>query len=191
MLTKQRLLKACVLAYLLLLFVGSFIMIAVLRSGLADSVSTGNSNLLLQLKPYFYYAFAGSIGGTLYCLRLFYWHNIIGKIHIEKWWIWYLLRPVMSAGTAVMMILLFKSGILLIQNSSLASSIGLSFLVGYGFGKVMDKLDGLTETLFNGHPNPANRPQDPSKEQTDSNQSTDPVNGSKDPDQPLQQIKPQ
>ncbi|MFC4769394.1 hypothetical protein [Effusibacillus consociatus] len=163
MASKERWMKAMVLGYLLLLFVGSFVWIALLKSGTLNDAALGAVNLSL-FREFQYYAFSGVIGGTLYCLRLFYWYNIHDKLNIHKWWLWYFLRPIMSGGTAVMTVLLFQSGILLIDISdSLIPKIALSFLIGYGFGKVMDKLDGLTETLFNGRTNPDQRPQEPSR----------------------------
>lgn len=161
MAVQERWLKGLVLAYLLVLFLGGFVWIAVLKSGLFSHVSLGIVPINL-FADYQIYAAAGTIGGALYSLRLFYWHNIRSQLNIRKWWIWYLLRPVMSAGTGLMIVILFKSGILLVSvNDSVLTAIGLSFLVGYGFGKVMDKLDGLTETFFNGQPNLHNRPQEP------------------------------
>ncbi|GAX90233.1 hypothetical protein EFBL_1859 [Effusibacillus lacus] len=147
---KERILKILVFLYLLLMFAAGFVWMALLQGDVLDSMSIGPVILSLG-KEYQLYGAAGTIGGTLYALRLFYWHNIRGILNIRKWWIWYFLRPIMSAGTAVMTVILFQSGILLINIAdSLMPRIGFSFLIGYGFGKVMDKLDGLTEALFNG-----------------------------------------
>lgn len=158
----QRWLKAVVLLYLLLVFCGSFVWISILKSGMLDE--TAFFPPIIIFKTYQYYACAGAIGGSLYALRLFYWHNIRGVLHIEKWWIWYFLRPIMSAGTALMMVILFEGGMLSISLSkSEFATIGLSFLVGYGFGKVMDKLDGITETIFNGKPDAPHKPKEPNK----------------------------
>lgn len=148
----ERWLKGVILAYPLVLFFGGFVWIGLLKSGVLNTAFIGIPPLTL-FQEYQYYAAAGAIGGSLYFLRLFYWHNIRSQLNIKKWWIWYILRPLMNAGTALMIVILFKSGILLVSaNNSVLATIGMSFLVGYGFGKVMDKLDGLTETLFNGHP---------------------------------------
>ena len=192
MFSLERFLKAIVLFYLVAAFLGSFLWIALLESGALDGLAIGPLNLAV-FKEYQSYLFAGTIGGTLYCLRLFYWNNIRGKLNIRKWWIWYFLRPIMSAGTAVTTIVLFQSGILLIDLSeSQFGKVGLAFLIGYGFGKVMDKLDGLTETLFNGSTTPSNRPSDPGKDTSGSQsaRSGDGFgNGSANPDQPIKQIK--
>ncbi|WP_018130419.1 hypothetical protein [Effusibacillus pohliae] len=183
----QRLLKAGVFLYLLVVFIGSFIWIGLLKSGLFDSFQIARIPLSL-LRNYQYYAFSGTIGGTLYCLRLFYWHNVHNKLNIHKWWIWYVLRPIMSGGTAIMMVILFQSGILLVNVADLVpAKIGLSFLIGYGFGKVMDKLDVLTETFFNGQTDAGTRPAEPAK--SISGQPAANGNGSQNPDQPIQQIR--
>ncbi|BCJ86678.1 hypothetical protein [Effusibacillus dendaii] len=187
MFSSERLLKAAVLLYLLSAFIGSFLLILLLRIGVFDYQLRGLPDIY-TLKNYFCYAFSGAIGGTLYCLRLFYWHNIQGLLNIRKWWIWYGLRPIMSAGTAVMFVLLLKSGLLFLQISdSIAPSIGLAFLVGYGFGKVMDKLDGVTETLFNGHSTttPVKEPCRENPIHVSPTTNTD----SPDLDQPMEQLK--
>lgn len=187
----ERRLKALVLLYLFSSFVGSFLCMALLQSGALNGIIPNAS--IDRAGYYPHYAFAGAIGGSLYCLRLFYWHNIRGSLNIYKWWIWYFLRPVMSSGTAVMTVILFRSGILLLDiRQDPLSAIGLAFLIGYGFGKVMDKLDGLTETLFNGQPDPGKRPGAPVKglpaETPDSDRAKG-ANGSNDPDQPIRQLK--
>jgi hypothetical protein len=149
----SRWLQGGIFAFLLCTFLGSFIGSGMVWYGVLDPYVT-NPEKLSVLKNYIFFAFGGAIGGTLYCLRLFYQHYIRGDLHIRKWWIWYIVRPVTSAGMAVMIIILFESGIMLLTiGDSLESKIGLSFLVGYGFGKMIDKVEGLTQTLFNGNPN--------------------------------------
>lgn len=142
----NRILKIGIFAYLLVWFIGGFWAIAAVRSGVLDGGLLGVDIQLL--KGYVYYGFAGAIGGVLYELRIF--HEFYHSFN-RRWAYWYLMRPFLCGGTAIMIILLFKSGIMLMQvPDSLAAKIGMSFLVGYGFGKVIDKLKALTETLFNG-----------------------------------------
>jgi hypothetical protein len=168
------------------MFIGSFLWIAMLRSGVLDGTAIGPLRLDIA-KEYQFYLLAGTIGGSLYALRLFYWHNIRQKLNIRKWWIWYLLRPIMSGGTAAIMMVMVQVG------NSLVALISLAFLMGYGFGKVMDKLDALTETFVNGF-------ERQSQEHTAASERTvvnKPVqessscgsNGSQNPDQPIEQIK--
>ncbi|WP_079914536.1 hypothetical protein [Paenibacillus sp. 32352] len=150
MLNKELLYKLAIAVYLTVWFVGSFWMMAALQSGLLNH-SLGIDWKLVE--EYVYYALAGAIGGSLYALRLF--HEFYNQIS-ERWLFWYLLRPIKCAGAAVMTIILFQSGILLLQTGdSMLAKIGIAFLVGFGYGKVMEKLKALAETLFNGKNNPS------------------------------------
>ncbi|MBE1446904.1 hypothetical protein [Paenibacillus sp. OAS669] len=148
MLNKELLYKLAIAVYLTVWFVGSFWMMAALQSGLLNHVLGIDWKLV---EEYVYYALAGAIGGSLYALRLF--HEFYNQIS-ERWLFWYLLRPIKCAGAAVMTIILFQSGILLLQTGdSMLAKIGIAFLVGFGYGKVMEKLKALAETLFNGKSN--------------------------------------
>ncbi|WP_054797561.1 MULTISPECIES: hypothetical protein [unclassified Paenibacillus] len=145
--------KFGIIGYLLAWFVGSFWFGGLLKSGTVTSVLGVH---MAGLEHYAYYALAGAIGGTLYALRLL--HEYYDQL-TERWLVWYLLRPIKCAGASVMTIVLFQSGIMLLQTgNSVYAKIGIAFLVGFGYGKLMDKLKSLTEALFNG-----------SKEQTPDN----------------------
>ncbi|WP_051621000.1 hypothetical protein [Paenibacillus sp. UNC451MF] len=142
---KELLYKLGIVIYLTLWFVGSFWMMAALQSGLLDHMLGIDWKLV---EEYAYYALAGAIGGSLYALRLF--HEFYNRMS-ERWLFWYLLRPIKCAGAAVMTIILFQSGVLLLQTGdSMMAKISIAFLVGFGYGKVMEKLKALAETLFNG-----------------------------------------
>ncbi|MCR8636890.1 hypothetical protein [Paenibacillus radicis (ex Xue et al. 2023)] len=148
MFSKDQLYKLGIMAYLTVWYVGSFWLIAAISSGLFEHALGID---FISLQDYFYYALAGAIGGTLYAMRLFhlYYDSLT-----ERWVLWYILRPILCAGTAVMTIILFESGIMLLEaKESVIAKIGIAFLVGFGYGKVMDKLKTLTETLFNGKDN--------------------------------------
>ncbi|UQZ85185.1 hypothetical protein SK3146_04468 [Paenibacillus konkukensis] len=145
MFKKDLLYKLGIAVYLIVWYVGSFWMMAALQSGLFGHLFGVDWSVVHE---YAYYALAGGIGGTLYALRLF--HEYYDQLS-ERWLFWYLLRPIKCAGAAVMTIILFQSGILLLQTGdSVLAKIGIAFLVGFGYGKVMDKLKSLAETLFNG-----------------------------------------
>ncbi|MDF2960232.1 MAG: hypothetical protein K0S39_1967 [Paenibacillus sp.] len=145
MLNKERWYKRGVMAYLIVWYAGCFWLMAAISSGLIEH-ALGIDFIMLQ--SYIYYALAGAIGGTLYAMRLLhlYYDSLT-----ERWVLWYLLRPIHCGGAAVMTIILFESGIMLLKTEdSVLAKIGIAFLVGFGYGKVMDKLKSLTETLFNG-----------------------------------------
>ncbi|MGZ4135384.1 MAG: hypothetical protein ACXVPC_09485 [Tumebacillaceae bacterium] len=139
--------KVFLFAYLITWLTGSMWLMAVLRSGTLDGAFIAGVKIVV-VKEYLYYAAAGAIGGTIYVMRLFHDHYHSVEKH---WFYWYIMRPFLCASTAAMTIVLFKSGIMLLQISdSLTAKIAVSFLVGYGFGKFIEKLKALTITLFDG-----------------------------------------
>lgn len=141
----ENLLRRVVFVYLLSWFVGGFYCMALLYSG---SLDAGFLGLKMDdtMKSFMVYGLSGAIGGTLYQLRLYHTYYEMFK---RRWFVWHVLRPFLCGGTAVMTIILFESGIMLLQvGETLTAQIGLSFLIGFGYGKFMDKLKALTETLF-------------------------------------------
>ncbi|MFD0695526.1 hypothetical protein ACFQZT_15615 [Paenibacillus sp. GCM10027628] len=139
--------KQSIFAYLLLWFIGSLWMMALLGSGVFHGKLWGiDMNLY---REYASFGFAGALGGTLYGLRMFHehYHDLT-----TQWIYWYFMRPIVCFGSAIITIILFESGILLLQvGDSMAARISVAFLTGYGYGKFMDKLRALTDTFFNGN----------------------------------------
>ncbi|WP_284642263.1 hypothetical protein [Paenibacillus silviterrae] len=155
---KQNGFKLGLLLYQLLWLIGCFWLAGLVRSG---KLTTLLGVELAAVEPYSYYALSGAIGGTLYSMRLF--HEFYETMS-ERWVVWYLVRPMKCAAAAVMTIILFQSGIMLLQTgSSLSAKVGIAFLVGFGYGKLMDKLKLLTETLFNGSGDKPSLPSDDRK----------------------------
>ncbi|WP_166245142.1 hypothetical protein [Paenibacillus turpanensis] len=137
-----------VLLYLILCFLGSFIICAAIWANLL-----GPMQILLDTNPELeiaiVYFLGGLIGGSLYCMRVFHQMYTSGLLDIERYWIWYVLRPMFSGGTAVMTVILLESGILIFTiEDTVQAKIGLSFLVGYGFGKLTHKLESTINTMF-------------------------------------------
>ncbi|MBD0379593.1 hypothetical protein [Paenibacillus sedimenti] len=148
----QRFGKQSIFAYLLLWFIGSLWMMALLGSGSFQGKLLGiDVNLY---REYAAFGFAGALGGALYGLRMFHehYHDLT-----TQWIYWYLMRPIVCFGSAIITIVLFESGILLLQvGDSMAARISVAFLTGYGYGKFMDKIRALTNTFFNGTGNNGN-----------------------------------
>ncbi|MCD1259592.1 hypothetical protein B5M42_012195 [Paenibacillus athensensis] len=138
--------KIAIWTYLLLWFVGSLWLMALLGSSTIAGKWLG-----VNFDMYRVYAscgFAGALGGSLYALRMFHQHY---EALTGKWLFWYAMRPILCFGSAIVTIVLFESGILLLQvGDSMAARISVAFLTGYGYGKFMEKLRALTETFFNG-----------------------------------------
>lgn len=143
--------KLAIFLYLSSAFIGSGICLLWLMNG---GLATGwNGAEWAETRKYFYYASAGSMGGTLYAIRAF--HQFYDRPLETRFIYWYFMRPYMCGGTAMVLIVLLDSGIILLQaNDSMPARIGLSFLAGFGYGKFMEKLTHLTEALFNGNGKP-------------------------------------
>ncbi|MGG1553584.1 hypothetical protein [Paenibacillus ferrarius] len=142
----HRLGKQAIFVYLLVWFIGSLWMMAVLGSNVPQGNFLGIN--MAQYHDYACFGFAGALGGTLYGLRMFHEHY---EALTTQWVYWYLMRPVLCFGSAIITIILFESGIMLLQvDDSLSARISLAFLTGYGYGKFMEKLRDLTTTFFNG-----------------------------------------
>ncbi|UJF34211.1 hypothetical protein [Paenibacillus hexagrammi] len=143
----QRFGKPFIFVYLLIWFIGSLWAMAALGSSTYQGTWFGID--IQAYKDYMSFGFAGALGGTLYGLRMFHEHYF----DLTKQWIyWYVMRPAVCFGSAIVTIVLFESGILLLQvGDSMAARISVAFLTGYGYGKFMEKLRALTDTFFNGN----------------------------------------
>ncbi|CAN7270372.1 MULTISPECIES: hypothetical protein [unclassified Paenibacillus] len=138
--------KQAIFAYLMIWFVGSLWMMAVLGSSSFERKILGIDFVLYH--EYACFGFAGALGGALYGLRMFHEHY---QELTTQWIYWYLMRPILCFGSAIITIILFASGIMLLEvGDSMSARISIAFLTGYGYGKFMEKLRDLTSTFFNG-----------------------------------------
>lgn len=138
--------KQAIFAYLVIWFVGSLWMMAVIGSASFERNILGIDFAIYH--EYAIFGFAGSLGGALYGLRMFHEHY---QELTTQWIYWYLMRPVLCFGTAIITIILFASGIMLLEvQDSMSARVSIAFLSGYGYGKFMEKLRDLTSTFFNG-----------------------------------------
>jgi hypothetical protein len=139
--------KLLLFSYLLIWFIGSLWMMAVVGSMVPDGLFLGID--LKIYKDYVCIGFAGAVGGTLYALRMF--HEYYEQL-TSRWLYWYFMRPFLCFGSAMITIILFESGIMLLQVSdSMHARIGIAFLSGFGYGKFIEKIRSLTYTFFNGN----------------------------------------
>ncbi|MNI04157.1 hypothetical protein D3C73_570730 [compost metagenome] len=138
--------KLVLSTYLLLWFMGSLWLMGTLRS--LDPVGKLLGIDLDIYRDYGCFGLAGAVGGSLYALRLF--HEFYDKLS-QRWLYWYFMRPFLCFGSAIITIILFDSGILLLEvKDSIAARISIAFLTGFGYGKFIEKIHHLTETFFNG-----------------------------------------
>lgn len=141
--------KQIIFVYLLIWFIGSLWMMAVLGSWSVQGKLLGVDVSLYH--EYACFGFAGALGGALYGLRMFHehYHDLT-----PQWMYWYFMRPILCFGSAIITIVLFESGIMLLQvDDSMSARISIAFLTGYGYGKFMEKIKALTSTFFNGNNN--------------------------------------
>jgi hypothetical protein len=94
---------------------------------------------------------AGTLGGVLFDLKWLYHTVARGLWHLDRR-LWRVLTPHISGGLSFFVLALVASGTLRIFDSkatdSLASIVGLGFLVGYFSDSAIAKLTEVAETLF-------------------------------------------
>lgn len=147
-LREQNRLKALAFVALLAYFAAGFAGMVIFWSDTL-TVYVPDKFQFAEWKSYVVYFFAGVIGGTLYCLRKFYYYQALGRLDLERRWMWYVFNPPIRGGVAAMSIVLFESGILILSvKDSMHAKVGLAFLFGFGFGKVMRKLEDTIVSMF-------------------------------------------
>ncbi|WP_299089869.1 hypothetical protein [uncultured Metabacillus sp.] len=143
-----RWLKAVILIYLSILFFGSFLVICGLWLGTFEK----SLPFLSKIKFFLYYFFAGAIGGSLRHLYMFCSHYMKGELNDYRVWVMYIFYPIFATGTAVVAVTLIQSGIFLIEFTDFEDTpygqISLSFLVGFGFNRFLNKLNSISKNLF-------------------------------------------
>lgn len=95
----------------------------------------------------------GGLGGCMYCLRGLYVNCCARGSWDKKWVIWYILRPITSAGSGAVSFLFLKAGLLVLESnvSSSASEFGfyaLAFIAGLNVDKFMKKIEDIGEAVF-------------------------------------------
>ena len=63
-------------------------------------------------------AAVGGLGGCLYCLRAMYLNICVHKQWSRDWYAWYILRPLVSAGSGVVAFLFLKAGLLVLESGT-------------------------------------------------------------------------
>lgn len=155
-------LRVTFFSYLLLMVVGAPMVILILWND-----PKASALLHSQREQIYIYSFlAGTCGGAVYAFRGFYRHHADNTLDLSRWWPWYVGRPWMSGVFTTMVIALLNAGILILQFNTTTDSavVGLSFLVGFGFRQVEEKVRTTIDTLFASKPTiPATDPGSPDK----------------------------
>ncbi len=75
-----------------------------------------------------------------------------GELNDYRVWVMYIFYPIFATGTAVVAVTLIQSGIFLIEFTDFEDTpygqISLSFLVGFGFNRFLNKLNSISKNLF-------------------------------------------
>ncbi len=131
---------------------------------------TSNNFLNVQEKLFSFFV-SGVLGGAFYCLRALYKRlsdaytpeNLISKenlpdptliLNIKVWLFWYLYRPIQSGILSIVVICLFNSGFISINNidadsiSKLYFQVGVGFLIGFGTHDVINKIEEIIKVIF-------------------------------------------
>lgn len=114
------------------------------------------NNDLLSLDPYrvgITCAIIGGLGGCMYCLRAVYVNYCAQDTWDNKWTIWYILRPITSAGSGAVSFLFLKAGLLVLesnvqQNASEFGFYALAFIAGLNVDKFIKKIEDIGEAVF-------------------------------------------
>ena len=121
--------------------------LAVTPRGTGVSFSLGPETRLLLIM-----IIAGAIGACVFSLFAVAHHLGAKRDFKVQWTAWYILRPFMGAGLALIFYFLLRGGVLAIgsnlQNLNLIVVAGLSGLVGMFSEQALHKLQDLADTTF-------------------------------------------
>ena len=112
----------------------------------SDLIST------VSIKSLCYYSVAGFLGGNVYCMRIFY-QTVTNKCFDNRYFWWYLFRPVLGMISAVFAVFMIIGGLFSINPSSpssntLALNISIAFIVGIVFSRFMDMVNRISEIVL-------------------------------------------
>lgn len=98
-------------------------------------------------------AIVGGMGGCMYCLRAVYVNYCAQDTWSNKWAIWYILRPITSAGSGTASFLFLKAGLLVLEsnvdpNASEFGFYALAFIAGLNVDKFIKKIEDIGEAVF-------------------------------------------
>lgn len=98
-------------------------------------------------------AAVGGLGGCMYCLRGVYLNYSVHRQWGNEWIPWYLLRPIVSAGSGAISYVFLTAGLLVLEAGpkSGASEVGfyaLAFIAGLNVDKFISKLEDIAQAVW-------------------------------------------
>lgn len=98
-------------------------------------------------------AATGGLGGCLYCLRGIYLNYSVSKQWSSDWYPWYVIRPLVSAGSGAIACLFLKAGLLILESGTRADASDLgfyavAFIAGLNVDKFMKKIEDIAQSVW-------------------------------------------
>lgn len=98
-------------------------------------------------------AMTGGLGGCLYCLRAIYLNYSARRQWSSDWYPWYIIRPLVSAGSGGVAYLFLKAGLLILESGTHpdASELGfytIAFVAGLNVDKFMKKIEDVAQSVW-------------------------------------------
>ena len=106
-------------------------------------------------KPWSHVLFFGLLGGCTYCLRALYLQYCVKKEWDNRWVVWHLVRPCVSAIMGVFSLISVKVGLLVLVvaeeklDDRLYGIYALAFIAGYNVDYFQSQIRRVTETVKN------------------------------------------
>src|SRR5262249_54600438 len=108
-------------------------------------------------------AAVGGLGGCMYCLRGGFLNYSVGRRWGNEWMAWYLLRPIVSAGSGAIRYVFLRAGLLILESGTKqdASEVGfyaLAFIAGLNVDKFISKLEDIAQAVWGIEKSRASKP---------------------------------
>ena len=129
--------------FLLLAYLGALIAVT------TGHLSVGSGSF----SDYLVCGLIGGAGGSIYCLRGVYISYCVRQNWDDRWFAWYLIRPLVSACSGSLACLFLKAGLILLetQRSPEASNLAfyaIAFIAGYNVDNFLGKIEDIAQSLW-------------------------------------------
>lgn len=136
-----------------LVAVYELLMTAAYLAGLAWIITASPSLQPEWLRVGLTCAAVGGLGGCLYCIRGVYLNYSVGRTWGNEWVAWYMLRPIVSAGSGAVSYVFLRAGLLVLESGTRqdASEVGfyaLAFIAGLNVDKFISKLEDIAQAVW-------------------------------------------
>jgi len=114
-------------------------------------------------------AAVGGLGGCMYCLRGVYLNYSVHQRWSNEWIPWYLLRPIVSAGSGAISYVFLRAGLLILESGTNqdATEIGfyaLAFIAGLNVDKFISKLEDIAQAAWGIEKSRATKPDEAARD---------------------------